>query len=337
MLPSSYVMKIATERRGRAVTARGVKWRDVPTGRIHREEARVVVMAGGAVENPRLWLNSGLPNPNDWVGRGFTDRHFDAFTGLFPFETGQTQGPTSTVRCDIPGRGSMQDVGLHPGGQAFAANFSDSGMFGLYDNGAPAGTAGADRVGRAVGNELREVMCHGIDRLLNVAILVAADVESYNRVNLSTIIPPDEHGRVPRVEFLTERRSARTVAKREFLARQAVSLLRKAGATKVFRWNLSQFMLHCTSSMRMGSDASNSVVDPTGEARFVKRLFIGDNSALPNGLGGPNPTLTTQALATRTAENIFTTYFDGDRWVESDAPVASTDPRVTAAVVERGL
>ena len=42
-----------------------------------------------------------------------------------------------------------------------------------------------------------------------------------------------------------------------------------------------------------------------GETRWVKRLLIADNSALANGLGGPNPTLTTQALATRTAEEIF--------------------------------
>lgn len=36
---------------------------------------------------------------------------------------------------------------------------------------------------------------------------------------------------------------------------------------------------------------------------------IADNSVLSNGLGGPNPTLTTQALATRTAEKIMEKYF----------------------------
>ena len=51
------------------------------------------------------------------------------------------------------------------------------------------------------------------------------------------------------------------------------------------------------------------------EARAGKGLFVADNSALANGLGGPNPTLTTQALATRTAEKIFQLYFDGSPWV----------------------
>jgi len=79
------------------------------------------------------------------------------------------------------------------------------------------------------------------------------------------------------------------------------------------------------------------VLDEHAEARWVKRLFIADNSALANGLGGPNPTLTTQALATRTAEQIVVRYFGGDPWVGRESPVSSIDPVVTRAVFERGL
>ena len=69
----------------------------------------------------------------------------------------------------------------------------------------------------------------------------------------------------------------------------------------------------------------------------MKRLFIADNAALANGLGGPNPTLTSQALATRTAEKIFQTYFDGDPWVGTEAPISSIDDRVTSAVLGQPL
>jgi choline dehydrogenase-like flavoprotein len=69
----------------------------------------------------------------------------------------------------------------------------------------------------------------------------------------------------------------------------------------------------------------------------VARLFVADNSALPNSLGGPNPTLTSQALATRTAEKIFQRYFGGDPWVRSHAPVVSTDHRITRRLAELGL
>jgi choline dehydrogenase-like flavoprotein len=79
------------------------------------------------------------------------------------------------------------------------------------------------------------------------------------------------------------------------------------------------------------------VLNANAEARSVKRLFVADNSALANGIGGLNPTLTTQALATRTAEKIFRRYFDGDPWVKAETPVSSVDPAVTHAVLERGL
>ena len=74
-----------------------------------------------------------------------------------------------------------------------------------------------------------------------------------------------------------------------------------------------------------------------GEAREVKRLFVADGSALANALGGPNPTLTIDAVATRTAEKIFRRYFGGDPWVRSERPVSSIDPQVTKAVLARGI
>jgi hypothetical protein len=89
--------------------------------------------------------------------------------------------------------------------------------------------------------------------------------------------------------------------------------------------------------MRMGADASNSVLDADSQARAVKRLFVADNSALSNSLGGPNPTLTSQALATRASETIFKRYFGGQGWVHRESPVSSIDRRVTEAVFERQI
>ena len=101
--------------------------------------------------------------------------------------------------------------------------------------------------------------------------------------------------------------------------------------------NWPPLILHSQSSMRMGLEEHNSVLDADAELRWVKRLFITDNSALANSLGGPNPTLTTQAVATRTAEKIIEKYFGGEAWVGRENPVSSIDDRVTAAVIERGL
>jgi choline dehydrogenase-like flavoprotein len=89
--------------------------------------------------------------------------------------------------------------------------------------------------------------------------------------------------------------------------------------------------------MRMGESDADSVLTTDGEARWVKRLFVADNSALANALGGPNPTLTTQAVATRTAEKLYQRYFGGDPWVRTDSPTESTDPRISVRLGQLGL
>jgi choline dehydrogenase-like flavoprotein len=176
-----------------------------------------------------------------------------------------------------------------------------------------------------------------VDRLLNIDVFTDDDVEQQNGVALSSAFPPDEHGPVPRIEIRHRNRSVRTIANREFLVERAVELLRSLGAIKVYRIHKPPFVIHSHSTMRMGARVSDSVLDANAEARWIKRLFVADNSALANGLGGPNPTLTTQALATRTAEKIFRRYFDGDPWVRRESPVSSIDVAVTRAVIGRGL
>lgn len=316
--------------------ARGVTWRIGATGSVFTEEARAIVLACGTVETPRLWLNSGLPNPNGWVGRGLTDHFVDAVTGMMPFDTASTRGQGCGGRIDFPGVGMLEPVGETPGLRAGLSAFSDAGIAGFYDNGLPGGGHGADSVGRLVGLSLKDAMSH-VDRLLNIDVFTDDDVEFQNGVTLSSTFPPDEHGPVPRIEIHQRARSARTIANREFLVGQAVSLLRALGALKVYRINKPPFVIHSHSTMRMGLSEDDSVLDPAAEARWVKRLFVADNSALANGIGGPNPTLTTQALATRTAETIFRRYFGGDPWVGLEAPVSSIDPAVTRTVLRRGL
>jgi choline dehydrogenase-like flavoprotein len=337
LITDAFVTRIVTASQGGRTVARGVTWRNTQTGETQTEEAKVVVMAGGCVENPRLWLQSRLPNPNDWVGRGLTDHHLDWVIGVLPRYTGSSKGANSSARIDVPGRGAIENVGLGPALQTFAATYSDAGIWNHYNNGIPHDMGGATSMGRLMGNDLRRFMQSGVDRMLNMLILTDDDVEADNRVTLSSSLPPDSNGPVGRVQVQQRDRTARTKANREYLVRLAVQVLRKAGATSIHRSAFAPIVLHVHSTMRMGTSASDSVLDASGEARFVKQLFVADNSALPNALGGPNPTLTTQALATRTAERIFQRYFGGDGWVKTESPVRSIDRRVTRAVQARRL
>ena len=336
LIADAFATRIHTRTVDGELVATGVTWRIGATGELHTETARVVVMAGGTTENPRLWFNSGLPDPNDWVGRGYTDHHFDLMVGLFDKDTDSSKGAASAARAEFPGHGGMENIGLGPALQAFAMQLSDSGSRGFYRNGRGFTGPWDGPSGRPIGPELKDALQNGVNRLLNILILTDDDVEAQNRVVLSAL-PGDEHGPVPKVIFRPRNRTARTVANREFLVRKATAILRGAGATKVFRLDWAPLILHVQSTMRMGLSADDSVLDDTAEARWVKRLFIADNSALANALGGPNPTLTSQALATRTAEKIFARYFGGDPWVTREAPVVSTDDRVTQAVIARGL
>ena len=332
LIADAFVTKVHTEQRSGETVATGVTWRVGNSGESVTEEGKVVVLAAGCTENPRLWLNSELPNPNDWVGRGYTDHFFDWVVGVMPTYTGSSKGPGSSARADFPGRGGLENVGLPPGLQAFSSNFSDAGISGFYDNG-NGFTGGADAIGRQVGSKLAHVL-DNLDNLLNILVITDDDVEPQNRVTLSSAYPPDEHGSVAKVRFDHRNRSTRTQANREFVTRKAVDLLRAAGAKEVIRIGWPPLILHVQSTMRMGQSEDTSVLDDRAEARWVKRLFIADNSALANGLGGPNPTLTTQAVATRTAEAIFSRYFGGDPWVGHEAPVSSIDDRVTQAVLD---
>jgi choline dehydrogenase-like flavoprotein len=300
---------------------RGLTWRNTRTGATTTEEAKVVVLAGGPIETPRLWLNSGLPNPNDQVGRGLTDHYLDFVVGRLPDYTGSSKGPTSAARVDYPGRGCLEQAGVSPGLQAQGITDSDAGIRGFYNNGLPGG--------RLIGAQLKRFLSD-IDRLIGIAVITDDDVVRENRVTLSETMAPDAHGPVARVEL--RHRSARTAANREFLAARAVELARAAGAREVLRVNWAPVLLHMHSTMRIGA-----VLTSDAESRSVERLFVADNSALPNALGGPNPTLTTQALATRTAEKIFVRYFGGDGWVGHESPVSSVDDSVTRAVLAAGL
>ncbi|MDQ8738598.1 GMC family oxidoreductase [Paenibacillus sp. LHD-38] len=61
---------------------------------------------------------------------------------------------------------------------------------------------------------------------------------------------------------------------------------------------------HEAGTCRMGNDPAFSATDPFGQIHGVSGLYVADNSVLPT-IGAVNPTLTTSALAMRTADHII--------------------------------
>jgi choline dehydrogenase-like flavoprotein len=154
--------------------------------------------------------------------------------------------------------------------------------------------------GRVAGPELQHWM-ENYRRTLSIVVFADDEVDHRNGVTIDPAYK-DEHGPVPKLSYVPGQRGE---GNRNELVKISVEILRKAGAKKVLRtdWPAS-LMIHMESTMRIGF-----VVDDNCGAYQTKRLYIADNSVHFNALGGANPTLTTQALATRTAEKLVEKYF----------------------------
>lgn len=305
--PNAFVTDVLLDEPGGTPEARGVVYRDTWRDTSVSVTADVVVLAAGCIETPRLWLNADLP-ANDWVGRGMTTHYFDLIVGVFDEgvledRLGQPTldphvGQNSAARFDKPGVGGFELFGSGPGVAGFAGySFSEGGYNFLRDE-----VPGPwDSRGRIVDAELKRKMAD-YRRTLSFVMLTDDLPRQENGISLDPVVA-DEHGPVANVHWEPD---ADAIAKRDELCEIATDVLRSAGASHVHRADWPPMMLHIQSTMRMGK-----VTDAAAEAYDVDRLFIGDHSVLANGLGGPNPTHTGQAVALRTAEKIADRYFDG--------------------------
>jgi choline dehydrogenase-like flavoprotein len=299
VVPNAFVTALLHDTAdGGKTRIRGVRWRRTDSGHDQEAEARVVVLAGGSVESPRLYLNSNLPNASDVAGRYLTTHAQDLVTGFFDREVHPDVGQVTMARADFPGFGTLFTQGYGP--QSFAVVLAGGGG-GFWDE--DTGEEPWDFAGRWWGPEAAEWI-ERYDRSLSILVCTDDEGHADNRVTLADDWPADEHGPVPKVTY---RPTARSKDRQDWLARKAAEILRAAGAHRIHRANFPRALVtHLMGTMRMGRDPGNSMAGSTGEVHLVEGLYVGDSSIMPNGVGGPNPTLTVQALATRTADQILT-------------------------------
>jgi choline dehydrogenase-like flavoprotein len=260
-------------------------------GNLHRQAARVVCVAGNAIETPRLLLLSasgmfpdGLANSSGMVGRNYM-RHttgsvyaeFDRPVHMYRGET--MAGVIADESRHDPSRGFvggyyLETLSLGP---AFMASFADPGTWG------PEFAARLDAYARTAG-----------------LWIVGEDLpQSGNRVTLNATVT-DQHGLpVPNVHYDDH---PNDVAMREHGYQQAEALYRAVGAVNVFR-TPPYPSTHNLGTARMSVRAEDGVVDAVGRSHDVRNLFVSDGSVMTTS-GAANPTLTIVALATRQAEAI---------------------------------
>jgi choline dehydrogenase-like flavoprotein len=278
---------------GRDGKARRVLYFD-REGREHAVEARAVVVAGNAVETPRLLLLSestafpnGLANSSGLVGKNFME-HLAVFArGLLPDHSDPWRG--------TPTGGMIQDDYATNKANSFARGWTT-----IVTSNSPWPLAAANRVpgwGVDHKNHLKNTFAYSVclgsvgEQLPDVANQVALDPTRKDSFGLPVpllINVPRENDRAM-VAAITARLR---------------SILEAAGATTIESNELQQGMSsHYLGTCRMGSNPSASVVNALGCTHDVPNLFIADGSVFVTG-GGVNPALTISALATRTAEGI---------------------------------
>jgi choline dehydrogenase-like flavoprotein len=271
--------------------ARGVRYyRTDQDGRQVEEvqRAKAVVVAGYAIETPRLLLNSsssrfpdGLANNSGLVGKNLMAQAGPVVFGLFEEMIRQYKAPPACAiseefyetdpRNDFVRGYALQTVAPLP--IAMAHILTDNGVFGEplieamqdYNHYACLGV-----LGEILPNENNYVAIHPTER--------------------------DQFGiPVPYVHFGLFDNDKKMI---EAGIRRATEVLHAAGAKRV--GSVHRYA-HLVGTCRMGTSPDNSVVDQWGRSWDVPNLLITDGSVMPTQ-GSSNPALTISAIAARTAD-----------------------------------
>ncbi|WP_235610671.1 GMC family oxidoreductase [Bordetella sp. H567] len=277
--------RIETDNAGRAT---GVSY--FREGRWRFQKARNVVVAGYAIETPRLLLNSatsrfphGLANSSGLVGKYLMAQSNQAVWGEMDKEVRAYKGPPSLAMTEH-------------------WNYTDKGkdFFGgyCYMSQGPLPVAWASTLnGRGLwGDALTRAM-----RRYNhqVGLKIVGEMLPQERNQVTLADEKDRYGLpIARVTYSWCDNDKRLIAHAlDFMGKA----LDAAGARGI--WNEMDDTAHLNGTARMGDRPENSVVNADCRSWDIPNLWVCDGSVFPT-VGGVNPSLTIQAIACRTADRI---------------------------------
>jgi choline dehydrogenase-like flavoprotein len=258
---------------------------------LFRQRAKAVIVAGYAIETPRLLLNSasslfpdGLANSSGMVGRCFMIHAGHQMFAKFPQRIGQYKAPPGLAITEHFNR-TMPDVG-------FSCGYTIEVV-------GPHVVDFAARISAARslwGAALRRTM-FDLNYYSGMGIVGETLPQFDNRVTLHNT-ERDCYGLpVAHVVFSHHDNDRRLI---DHSIGKMSEILSAAGGEDI--WGVNR-TAHLMGTCRMGRDPSASVVDKDGRTHDVPNLFICDGSVFPTS-GAVNPSLTIQAIAARTADRI---------------------------------
>jgi choline dehydrogenase-like flavoprotein len=278
-------------------------------GESHFQRAKAVIVAGYAIETPRLLLNSacqqfenGLANSSGTLGRYLMAQAGNVVLGRFEEPVRMYKAPPAHAlteefyetdpRNDFARGFAIQTVGPLPA--AFAKQMMAAK--------------------KAWGWGLRREMMdynHWASFGLLGEILPWPD----NRVTLSH--ETDQFGlRVAHISFNLHDNDKKLI---KAAKEKTMEVMHAAGATEVVQ---EARYAHLVGAARMGANPQTSVVDRFCRTHDIANLFICDGSVMPTQ-GSANPGLTIQALAARTADYLIS---QGNQIFESEKRAMTQPP-----------
>ncbi len=294
ILPEALVHRVEVDKGGRVS---GVLFFD-KEGRERRVKARVVVLACGAIETPRLLLNSsnhrfpnGLANGSGQVGRNFLETVHAGLTGRFADRLDAHRGlPIDSRIWDFvvpdPRRGFVA-------GCVLGVSQSAGNLLSPFRH--------AVSLSASWGKEHKAFMRKSFGRVVHLFGIADQVANPESRVVLDPAVKDAFGLPVARIETALGENEWRAMT---FMLKTCRDLLEAAGTEEVLG-QTSAFDLphasHVFGTCRMGADPAKSVVDAEGRAHDVPNLHILDASLFPMAGGGDSPSLTIAAVALRAA------------------------------------
>jgi choline dehydrogenase-like flavoprotein len=280
--------------------AQGVLAANVKTGQLETIKSRIIVLSLGAIETPRILLNSscsrhpdGLCNSSGLVGKHlmenihagvvfYLDRKMETYKGL----------PIDGKVFDfmVPKAGARPAIGFTISAYGAPDFAKEPSTFALW-------------LAKGYGKAHREF----VEKYFGAHVMVFATAEHFPDAS-NALYLSKEKDRFGFPKALLD--VALTVDDFEMLERMlllTVDLATASGAVKIAGQMTSlddASASHVGGTARMGLDAKTSVVNGYGQCHEIKNLFITDASVLPTQGCGLSPSLTIQALALRTADFI---------------------------------
>jgi choline dehydrogenase-like flavoprotein len=255
------------------------------------QRARNVVVAGYAIETPRLLLNSatsrfpdGLANSSGLVGKYLMVQSNQAVWGVMDEEVRWYKGPPSLALSEH-------------------WNYTDEGkdFFGGYafmsQGPLPMAWATTQSVGRGLwGQKLLDEM-EKYNHQAGLKIVGETLPQERNQVTLAD--EKDGYGLpIPRITYSFCDNDRRLI---DHSIRYMTQVMECAGAREI--WPQMEDTAHLHGTARMGDNPRTSVVDADCRSWDIRNLWICDGSVFPT-VGGVNPSLTIQAIACRTGDRI---------------------------------